>query len=117
MNPPVRLLLTTASNPFVEIVSHRSAILAAGVVHQAVDAAMVDEHPLDGGDDRVFIANVGDMCGNRTTVGFDLTPHPFEFGVVAPDDRDMGTERRQLMGSATPDTAAAAGDDDDVVTK
>ena len=75
------------------------------------------EHPLDGGDDRVFIANVSDMGGNRTTVGFDLTAHTLEFGLVAPDDRDMGTERRQLMGGATPDSAAAAGDDDDVVTK
>ena len=37
--------------------------------------------------------------------------------LVAPDDRDMGTERGQLMGRATPDTAPAAGDDDDLVTK
>ena len=50
--------------------------LAAGVVHQTADAAMVGEHPLDGGDDGVFIANVGDMGGNRTAVVCDLTPIP-----------------------------------------
>ena len=91
--------------------------MAAGVVHQAVDAAMVGEHPLDGGDDRMFIANVGDMGGNQTTIGFDLTAHTLEFVLVAPDDRDMRTERGQLMGGATPDSAAAAGDDDDVLTE
>ena len=57
---------------------------------------MVGEDPLDGGDDRVFIANVGDMGGNRTTVGLDLTAHTVEFVLVAPDDRDMRTERGQL---------------------
>src|SRR6202012_5207590 len=71
---------------------HRSAILAARVVHQTVDAAMVGEHPLDGGDDRMFIANVGNMGGNRTTVGCDLTANTLEFVLVAPDDRDMRPE-------------------------
>ena len=42
--------------------------------------------------------------GIRTAVGFDLTADTFEFGLVAPDDRDMGTEGGQLMGGATPDT-------------
>src|ERR1700761_4291768 len=65
---------------------HRSAILAAGVVHQTVDAAMVGEHPLDGGDDRRFIANVDNMGGNQTAIGFDLTAYTVEFGLVAPDD-------------------------------
>ena len=78
---------------------------------------MVGQHPLDHGDDGVFVANVSDMRGNRTTVGCDLTAHTLELYLVAPDDRDMGTEGGQLMGGATPDTAAAAGDDDDVVTK
>jgi hypothetical protein len=55
--------------------------------------------------------------GIRTAVGFDLTADTFEFGLVAPDDRDMGTEGGQLMGGATPDTTPPAGDDDDVVTK
>jgi hypothetical protein len=55
-------------------------------------------------------------CGIRTAVRFDLTADTLEFGLVAPGDRHMGTEGGQLMGRATPDTAAA-GDDDDVVTK
>src|ERR1700756_951074 len=97
--------------------SHRSAILAAGVVHQTIDAAVVGQHPLDHGDDRVFVANVSNVRGNRATVGFDLTAHTLELGLVAPDDRDMGTEGGQLMGRATPDTAPAAGDDHALVTK
>jgi len=55
--------------------------------------------------------------GIRTAVGFDLTADTFELGLVAAHDRDTGTERGQLMGRATPDTAAAADEDDDLVTK
>ena len=35
---------------------------------------------------------------------------------LRPDDRDMSTEGGQLVRCATPDTAAAAGEDDDLVT-
>jgi hypothetical protein len=54
--------------------------------------------------------------GIRTAVGFDLTADTFELGLVAARDRDIGTQRGQLMDRATPD-AVAAGDDDDLVTK
>jgi hypothetical protein len=52
------------------------------------------------------------MDGNPSAVGEDLGLHGLEFVDVAADDRHVGAQCREFVGSASPDPAGPAGDDD-----
>src|SRR4029079_5156037 len=85
--------------------------LAAGIVEQAMDAAVLRH---DGGDrllDLGFLANVEGMRLARNAGSFDLAFHARELVGLASADDDVRTQGRDLVRRAAADAAAAAGHD------
>ena len=91
-------------------VLERRGELPAGVVDQAVDAAMRGQHVGDGLLDGFFLANVAYMAGGAPADFGDFTRHGFELFDLAADQRDAGAQRHEFMGGAAADAGAAAGD-------
>ena len=69
---------------------------------------------LDAALDRVFVANVEGRGVGDTAVVADLVGHREQLAGAAPDQHDGRAEGGELVGGATPDARAAAGDDDDL---
>src|SRR5207245_3631649 len=87
--------------------------LAAGVIHEAVDAVVLGDDAGDRGLHRVFVADVeGDAVGAAAVLG-DLGGHALQLVLRATADDDPRAKRRQLVRDAAPDAAAAAGDPQD----
>jgi hypothetical protein len=62
-------------------------ILAAGVVDQPVDAAVLSENGFDRGYNPLLVPYVANMLGGAPAVAFDLTRDVLEFFLVASNDR------------------------------
>ncbi len=91
----------------------RGGELAAGVVDQAVDAAVAVEHEADG---RLDLRRVADVAGREVAcstalahVGGDLGGDGLQLGLRPAQDHHLGAEAGQLVGDAPADAAAAPG--------
>lgn len=105
--PPTRLVRSTVSKPSLIDRCERRRVLAAGVVDQPMDRAVVIEDLRDQRFHHFFIANIaGQPVG--AAVSSAIT-RPLQFLRLAPDQDHLGTEGRQFMGGAAANAAAAAG--------
>src|SRR5208337_4987229 len=93
----------------------RSAILAAGIVDEAVDAAAFSEHCLDRRDYPCFLANVADVDARLAAIGANFASDPAEFVGVATDQCHLRAQIRQFVRGAAANATAATGHDDDLV--
>src|SRR5262249_14861284 len=90
----------------------RHRVLAAGVVHQAVDDAVLGQHVRHRRTNQFLVANVEDVVRGGAAVSANLGDRPFELLGVAARDEDVGTEAGELVGRASADAGPAASDDD-----
>ncbi len=86
--------------------------MAAGIVDEAVDAAIGAEHGVDGRDHHRLVADIADLGDHLAAILLDLGFHFRQFFGGPPQDRDIGAEGRQLVCGATADTAATPCNDD-----
>src|SRR4029450_13456923 len=91
--------------------------LNAGVVEQAVDAAVLRHHPCDRFLYLRFPADVEGLRLAGAARRFDLALPRGELVELAAGDRDVRAERGDLVRRAAADAAAAAGDDDGLAFK
>lgn len=96
---------------------HRRPVLPACVVHQAIDAAMLRQHGVDGSYDLGFIPDVADVRTAPAPVRLDFPSHGLELLRRAAPDGNRCTQRCELVRGAAANTAAAAGHDDDPAGK
>jgi hypothetical protein len=90
----------------------RHRILAAGIVDQAVDAAVFLENLRDVGAHRLLVTDVeGAGCG-ATAVLVNLGEHCIELLALASADDDVRAQCGEFVRGAAADAGAAAGDDD-----
>ena len=93
------------------------AVLDAGIVDEDVDAAEFAGHARGHRCDRFLVGDVG-RHGNRLGAALgEFGDRRLRLGLVAADDRDRRTGRRQTPGHAEPDAAIAAGDDGDLAAE
>jgi len=105
---------TTVSQPFW-LMPASGGELAAGVVDQAVDGAMVGDDALDDGFDRVFVADVAAVGMGDAAVLFDFIGYGLDFFELAADEDGGGAQGGQFMGRAAANAGPAAGDNDRLV--
>jgi hypothetical protein len=86
--------------------------LAAGIVDEAVDAAVGLQDRRYSGRNRFLLADVAGVGGGLAAVLGDLGGDRGEPLRLAADESHRGPQAAELVGRATADAAAAAGDDD-----
>ena len=89
----------------------RHHVLAAGVVHQAVDAPVRGDDGRHRAHHQLLLADVADMASGSATIRADLSHHLLQLVGTATQQHDVGAERRQLVRHAAPNARAATGDD------
>ncbi len=87
-------------------------VLAAGIVHQAMDRTKALHQPGHQGLDRFLVADVAGLPVGLAAVLGNFAGDLLQFFRLAPHQQHLGPQGRQFVGSAAADTAAAAGDDD-----
>ena len=102
---------------FLVDADQRRGELAAGVVDQVMDASALREHRGDHGLYRLFITDVADLEAGAAAVLGDLGAGLLQLFLLAPDQHHMGAQVGQLVGHAATDAAAAAGDQNGLVSE
>jgi hypothetical protein len=89
--------------------------LAAGVVDQAVDAAVFGQHGRDQAAHRVFLPDVADLRAGLAAILGDFRRDGLQLVGLAAHQHDARAQCREFMRGAAADAGTAAGDDDDLV--
>jgi hypothetical protein len=84
-------------------------VLTAGVVHQAVNAAVLGHDGSHAGLHGVFIADIAHMLADFATVLGDLDCSFLQLFGLAAYERYGGAQGCQLMGCAAANAGAASG--------